>query len=386
MSRTVLALCLTAGILLTGCATVSNTVDKLNPFASSGPKPTELKSIQATAEVRLRWSMNIGKAGDYVFAPAVVGNSVYVAAADGSIARLDGGAPAWRIKAGQMLSAGVGSDGKLVVVGTAKGEVLAFSAADGKPLWRARVSSEVLATPTVGAEGVAVRSGDNRIFLLDAGDGSRKWFYQRATPALSLRGFAPPIFADRFLMAGFPAGKLVLLDLRNGAPVWEGTVALPKGATELDRIADIVSLPVVEGNLVCAVAFQGRVACFDLGQGGQLTWGRDLSSSSGLSIDNRYLYVSDDKGVVHSLDRSSGSSIWKQDKLANRRLSAPLARRTLVAVGDLAGQVHFLRREDGDFAARLATDGTAIRAAPQLFGSDVLIQTSGGMVAAIEVR
>jgi len=375
------------GALVSGCSTVGETVGKLNPFASSGPKPAELKPIKATTDVRVLWKYSIGKSGDYVFSPAIVGSSVYVAAADGSIARLDeNGAAQWRIKAGQPLSAGVGSDGRLVVVGTPKGEVLAFSASDGKALWKVKVSSEVLAAPAVGDDGVAVKSGDNRIHLLDAKDGSRKWFYQRAVPALSLRSFAPPVFSDRYLVSGFPAGKIVVLDLKNGAPVWEGAVSLPKGATELDRVADIVSTPVVDGNQACAVAFQGKVSCFDLGQGGQLLWSRDISSAAGLAVEGRYVYVSDDKGTVHALDRSSGGSVWKQDSLTNRRLSAPMPRRVLVAVGDLAGIVHLLQREDGGFAARVATDGTPIQAPPQLLGLHFLVQTTGGAVVAIEAR
>ena len=386
MQRSALA-ALLAGLFLAGCSTLSDSVSRANPWAGkSGPKPTELQAIKATETARVRWSMQIGKSDAYVFTPAIVGNSVYVAAADGSLARLDDGAVVWRIKAAPALSAGVGSDGQLVVVGTAKGDVLAFSAADGKPLWQTRVTSEVLATPAVGDEGVAIKSGDNRIFLLDAKDGNRKWFYQRATPPLSLRNFAGPVFAERYVFSGFPGGKLLALDARNGAPIWEGTVALPKGATELDRVADVVSPPLFDGTHLCAVAFQGRIACFDLKQGGQLMWARDFSSSTGLTVDGRHLFATDAKGAVHALERESGGSIWKQDKLLNRNVSAPVVQRSLVAVGDLQGIVHLLRREDGDFAARVSTDGTPILSPPQILGSSFLVQTAGGTVAAIEVQ
>jgi len=375
-----------AGALtLAGCSTISDTMDSINPFTSSGPKMTPLEPIKSTADVHTRWTATAGKAGNYAFTPAVAGTSVYIAGSDGTVARLDDGAAVWRINAGQPLSAGVGSDGKLVAVGTPKGEVLAFSAADGKPLWQARVSSEVLAAPAVGSDGVAVRSGDNRVFLFDA-DGRRKWAYQRATPPLSLRSTASPVFADKYVFVGFPGGKLAALDLKNGAPVWEGTVALPKGTTELDRVADIVSVPVVDGRQVCAVAFQGRVACFDLGQGGQLVWAKDFSSAAGITIDGRYLFVTDEKGAVHALDRSTGASLWKQDKLLNRRVSAPVVKRGLVMVADGQGVVHFLSRDDGAFAARAQTDGTPVVAPPQAVGTAFLVQTSGGTVTAMDAQ
>jgi outer membrane protein assembly factor BamB len=386
MSRQLAALMVASGLLLAGCATVSDTIDSINPFASAGPKMAPLGPLTATADVRTAWSASAGKAGDYTFTPAVVGSAVFVASRSGTVSKLEDGKLVWKIDAGQPLSAGVGANGRLLVVGTSKGEVLAFSSENGKALWQAKVSSEVLAAPVVSDDGVAVKSGDNRIHLLDAGDGGRKWVYQRSTPSLSVRSAGSPVFADRYIFVGYPGGKLVALAIQNGAPVWEGAVALPKGATELDRVADIVAPPVVDGRLICAVAFQGRVACFDMGQGGAMVWSRDLSSVAGLAMDSRYLFVADDKGVVYALDRQSGSSLWKQDKLKNRRLSAPVVQRGLVAVADAEGIVHFLSREDGSFAARQKTDGTPVRAPLQMLGNAVLVQTTGGNVSAIEAQ
>lgn len=369
-------------LLLAGCSTI----ESMNPFAgSSGPKMAVLQPITATTEARVVWRENVGKGDDYVFVPAVVGSSVYAASKDGNLVRFDDGKQAWRINAGQPLSGGVGSDGKIVVVGSPKGDLLAFSAADGTPLWKTKATSEILAAPALGEGLVVVRSGDNRLAAYDQADGKRKWIYQRPTPALSLRVTASPVVADKFVFAGFPGGKLIAVSTSNGAPVWEGTVALPKGTTELDRVADITSPPVIDGRDICAVAFQGRVACFDLGSG-NLVWARDMSSAAGLSIDGRYIYVSDDKGAVHALDKASGASIWKQDKLSLRRLTAPLARRNYVAVADVQGIVHFLNREDGSFAARVITDGSPVAAALQVLGNSLVLQTRSGGVFAIEAQ
>jgi len=384
VSAVKLPLAAIAAVLLAGAC---STVEKLNPFSSSTPKakPTELAAIQSTAELKTLWQIGIGSAGEFSFSPAVVGDSVYAAARDGSVARFDGGRQVWRTAAGQTLSGGVGSDGKVVVVGTPKGEVLVFDAATGRETWKARVSSEVLAAPAVEDGLVVVRSGDSRIFGFDAGDGKRRWVYQRSTPALSLRSNVGVVMAGRVTLAGFPGGKLLAIANNNGAAVWEVTVALPKGSTELERVADVTSLPVVSGSMVCAAAFQGRVACFDTASGNTL-WSRDMSSNAGLDVDSRYLYVTDDKGAVHALDRSNGASVWKQDKLVQRGLTRPLSLGGHVAVADYQGVVHLLRREDGAFAARASTDGSAVRAEPVHFGQGVLVQTANGGLHALDVR
>ena len=111
-----------------------------------------------------------------------------------------------------------------------------------------------------------------------------------------------------------------------------------------------------------------------------------MSAGTGVVLDGRVLFLTDEKGMVYGLDRLAGGSLWKQDKLKNRRLSAPAIRRGLVVVADGEGIVHFLSREDGSFAARQKTDGTPVRAPLQTLGSAVLVQTTGGEVSAIEVQ
>ena len=366
---------------LTGCSTLED----LNPFADSGPKMAELQPIEAKLAARIIWQQSVGESGVYSFTPAVLGTSIYAASGEGDLVRIDGGKQAWKVDVGQPLSGGVGADETMFVVGSPKGDLLAFSTKDGTPLWKVKTSSEILSPPVIGSGMVIVRTGDNQLAAYDAKDGKRKWFFQRPTPALSLRVSARSLIDGKYVFAGFPGGKLIAVATSNGAAVWDGTVAVPKGATELDRVADITSAPVISGRSVCAVAFQGRVACFDLGSG-NLVWARDMSSAAGLDVDSRFLYVSDDKGAVHALDMASGASIWKQDKLSLRRLTAPVARRGYVAVADAEGIVHFLSREDGSFIARLETDGSPVVAPPQKLGNGVLVQTSEGGLYAIEAE
>jgi len=368
-------------LTLAGCSTL----DSINPFASSGPKMAVLQPINASAQARVVWRESVGKTDVYAFVPAVLGSTVYAASKDGNLIRVDDGKLTWKINAGQPLSGGVGADANLVVVGSPNGDVLAFASTDGQPLWKAKATSEILSPPALGEGIVVVRSADNRLAAYDVLDGKRKWFFQRPTPALSLRVTASPVIAGKYVFAGFPGGKLIAVSTSNGAALWDGTVAVPKGSSELDRVADITSAPVISGRTICAVAFQGRVVCFDLGNG-NLVWARDMSSAVGLAIDARYLYVTDDKGSVHALDMASGASIWKQDKLFMRRVTAPVPLRGLIAVADVQGVVHFLSRDDGSFAARLTTDGSPVIAPLQTLGSLLLVQTSNGGVYAIEAQ
>jgi outer membrane protein assembly factor BamB len=346
---------------------------------TTGPKPAELVPLERPKEVRALWSAKVGEAERFVFSPALAGDSVYAAARDGSVVRLAAasGAERWRTGLKTRLSAGVGADARTVAVATEQGEVLALDAQDGKLRWRARVSSEVLAAPAVGAGLVVVRSADNRVFAFGADDGKRRWVYQRAPASLVVRSPAGVVLFEDTAFAGFAGGKIAALALSNGGLRWEATVALPKGTTELERVTDVVGTPVAQGREVCAAAYQGRAACFEAANGRQI-WAREVSSATGVSLDARYAYVSDERGAVHAFDRSNGRSVWKQDRLAHRQLSLPLAAGEAVAVGDLEGYVHFLAQDNGAFVARYATNGGAVRAAPVPLQRGFVVQTQDG--------
>jgi len=354
---------------------------------SSGPKMAELPELKHPAPVKTLWRVYIGPVDEGGFFPAVSGAAIFAAARDGTVVKVDAanGRVLWRAETSVRLSGGVGSDGALIAVGSDDGEVIALEAGDGKIRWRARVSSEVLSPPTVTGDLVLVRSGDSRIFALDAADGKRRWLYQRASPPLSVRSPLGIVVSRGFAFIGFSAGKLVAVSLANGAPRWEATVALPRGTTELERVTDVVGLPAVTDREVCAAAYQGRVGCFDIGNGNSL-WTRELSSATGVGLDPRYLFVSDEKGAVHALDRGGGTSVWKQDRLFLRRLTAPVALGREVAVADVRGYVHFLERESGAFLARAETDGSRVSAALVPFGGGLLAQTLDGNLYALAIQ
>jgi outer membrane protein assembly factor BamB len=372
-----IALAMAAG--LSACSSL----DKLNPFSGDGKKALALPSLAAEERLSLAWKSGIGGAGEYSYVPAVVGGAVFVAARNGDVTRVENGAQIWRTSIGQVISGGVGSDGTLVVVGTPKSDVVALDAKSGKELWRARAGSEVLSAPALGDGMVVVRSGDSRIVAFDAADGKRRWIYQRATPPLSLRSSVGVRMADGKVFAGFPGGKLAALSSSAGSVVWEATVALPKGTTELERVTDVTSEPVVVNGIVCSVAYQGKLACFEVGNGNAI-WSRDVSSSLGIDADSRYVYVTDEDGVIDALDRSSGASIWRQDQLKSRGVGRPLVLGERIAVADASGYVHLLRRTDGALMARIQTDSSGIRAPLIGSGNKLIAQSIDGGVFAID--
>lgn len=377
-------------LLLSGCQTLPESWTSWLPsslptpsltwlgIGKDKPKPGPLPAYQNVASANVRWRVALGVTGGANFAPAVLADVIYASAPDGTIVSVDWatGRQNWRIKTDKPLQAGVGASLNTVAVGTQKGEVLAFDK-NGKPLWQAKVSSEVAGPPKAAEGKILVWSIDGKIFAFDETDGSQKWVYQRLSPSLTVRRFVGGTLTRGAVFTGTAGGKLLALDVNTGTLGWEANVATPKGATELERIADVTSLPVVDGKQVCAVAFQGRVACFEL-QRGTLLWSRDFSSLAGLELDEEYLYLTDDKGSVYALDKATGASVWKQDKLAARFPSGPARVGGYVGIVDGEGYLHLLDPRTGALVGRVATDGSPALAQPYGDGDVIIWQSAAG--------
>ncbi len=349
--------------------------------------PSELNEIKSTVQAKVLWSSRLDMSEDDDFTPAVDNGYIYAAGSKGEVIKLSAssGKQEWRVNLGEAITGGVGIGANLVLIGTKSGYVVAYDL-NGKMLWKAKVSSQVLSAPKVDFGVVVVRCGDSRIYGLNAVDGSRKWIYERATPPLSLKSSAGVVLDGGAAYAGFAGGKLISLRVEDGKVLWEVSVAQPKGTTEIERIADITSLPVVDGPLVYAVAYQGKVAAVDRATG-RIAWSRDISSYTGLSAEDARVFVSHTTSAVYALDFSTGKTYWRQGDLRQRRITAPLPMGNMIAIGDVEGYIHLLNREDGVFVGRLKIEDAPVMPQMVALGSSTVIaQTRKGGIYAISLK
>lgn len=363
--------------VLTGCSSVDN---------SQPPSPL-VEITKPIGKLEIAWKASGGSAEIYRFFPSVDSNMLVSGAASGQINGFDinSGQQLFSVKPEAGLSGGVAGWGELVVAGTNKGAVLAYGRLTGQKKWQTQLGSEIIASPVIANGRVVVRTGDGRIFGLEATDGKVVWQVRRSQPALILRNYASATVVEGVAYVGLAGGKLVAIAVYDGKILWESVVASSRGATELDRVSDVVSQPVVSGGHVCAVAFQGKVACF-AASNGTLLWAKDVSSSAGLAIDARNVYVTDSAGALAAYERSIGRLVWRQDSLTGRRLTAPILFGKYLAVGDFEGFVHLLDAEDGALVARTATDSSKVLVAPIVNNERLIVQTESGSVYSLALR
>ncbi len=370
---------------LSGCGTVKGWLAE----ESHELPPTEL--VEFTTEftpVKL-WSTDTGGGSDSDYSDIAVwlqSEMAVVVGYEGDVSAYNAatGKRLWQASLDVPVITGAGGGEGLILIGTQEGEIFALDETNGDLLWQQQLTSEVLAPPKAAKGVVVARTADGRMRGLSASDGTVLWNYQRKVPLLSLRGASAAVVADDKVIAGYANGKLVALAIQSGQVIWEKSVAVPRGRSELERLVDIDSEPVIKDGIVYAVAYHGQVAAFDL-ESGQKLWSRDMSSRSGLDVaESGTIYISDDADYVWALQ--GRDALWRQTRLLRRKLSAPVVAGNQVVVGDFEGYVHWISRDDGRFVARTNISKSAIRSKPVVKDGIVYVLANDGELTAFKVQ
>ena len=341
------------------------------------PKPAELPTNVAVLGVRQAWTVRI-PAGSFPLQADVSGDTVTVAAADGTVVAIDArtGLESWRGNAGAPLSAGVGSDGSIAAVVTTNNDLVALEG--GKVLWKQKLTGETFTAPLVAGRRVFVQGADRTTSAWDGQSGRRLWAQQRTAENLVLRKPGVLLAVGDTLVAGV-GGRLVGMDPANGASRWEAPIAAPRGTNDVERLVDLTGSVSRVGDSVCARAYNANVGCVDALRGG-LLWSKPAVGAEGVGGDDRFVYGTESNGEVVAWRRADGTRAWVSTRLKYRTLTAPLAVGRSIILGDSSGLVHLLSREDGSPLNRLTPDGSAIAAAPVVSGNTVVVVTRNGGV------
>jgi outer membrane protein assembly factor BamB len=345
---------------------------------SKRPEPAPLAANVPLIGVKQAWASRIGEVPAGA-SPNVVGNTVVVAAADGTVAAIDAanGRDLWRASAGAAVVTGAGTDGKLAAVVTRDNEVVAFDS--GKQIWKAKLPAQAFTAPFVGGARVFVLLADRSVHAFDGASGKKLWTQQRtATEPLVLSKAGTMLAVGDTLVVG-QGGRLVGLNPGNGSVRWEAPIASPRGTNDVERLVDLVGNTSRIGDVVCARAFQAAVGCVNASRG-TLLWNRPANGAEGIHGDGNLVFGTETDGKLIAWRRSDGQQAWASERLLYRSLSAPLVVGRSVVVGDNSGNLHMLSREDGSPLNRLTTDGSAIIGSPVLAGDSLVAVTKSGGV------
>jgi outer membrane assembly lipoprotein YfgL len=351
-------------------------------------KPSELVQFTNTASIGQTWQSTTGSKVDFPLQVAVVGQYAATASKQGIVALLDtdNGRDIWRIKINTELSSGVGYDGQIAAVTTLNNDLIALKAVNGAPeiAWSRPLLARTYTAPLVAGGRIFALTGDRSVQAFDASNGAKLWTFQRTSDPLILSQLGTLGVYRNTLLVGH-SGRLLGLNPDNGQVQWETSVATTRATNDIERLIDLVGAPSRAGDSVCVRAYQAAVACVDASKG-TAVWSKTTQGATGVSGNADVLVSTELNGHVKAWNRTSGETLWTNEKLAYRGLSAPMLIGNSVVIGDAEGYVHVLNRTDGTFTARFKTDGSAIAAQPVAAGNIVVVATAAGGIFAFSPK
>jgi len=373
---------LAAALLLGGCSWLD--------FGGDEIKPAELTKFDERVKLARNWSSDIGSGVESYAAslrPAVSSGRVFAADPEGDVSAFDAatGKRIWRSELELELSGGVAAAGGLVVVADLDGLVVALDATSGAQLWSAQVSSEVLAAPATDGNMVAVQTIDNQLYLLEGDSGELRWRHDADAPILTVRGGGSPLISAGNVYAGFDSGKLIGFNGGNGSLLWESRLALPQGRTELERMVDIDGQPLLVGDVLYSVSYQGQLGALSRGTGRTL-WQQPASSFSSPAYGSEQLFVVGEDDTVLAFGAGGGQQLWSNGQLFLRRLVAPIAFGGYLAVADGEGYLHLLDQIDGSFVGRTRVDSAGVSVAMVASGDQLIVQANDGSLSSYSIK
>ncbi|MDF3014183.1 MAG: bamB [Cellvibrio sp.] len=376
----------------------------------TGNEPMELVDFKETLDLDKVWSRGIGEGQNKGFSsltPALDGDAIYAVDYEGLVVAMNSqtGKKLWKRTVNEskeglwsqlksffyaddpnrQIVGGIAAENGLLLVATYAGEVMALSKETGDELWRKQLPGEVVSAPRTNGNVVAAQTVNGKLFALDAKTGEQLWFYDNPPPVLTLRGTPSPIVTDTAIYAGFSNGRMMAFNPANGLILWEQRIASPKGRSELERMVDIHSSPIIKDGVIYVGTYQGRISALARGTGKPL-WGQDGSTSENVALSTDKLFVSHANGKLVAYNSTTGEQLWSNEKMLRRLLNGPQVFGDYIAVVDFEGYMHVVNQSDGEFVARTKVDGDGARAPMLTDGEMLYVYTNSGKLIAYKAE
>ena len=374
--------------MLTGCSGL---------FEKDVVKIAPVPEFDNKIEVHELWSKSVGSgSGTWytLLAPAVDSKYVFAADRGGNVYSIDRitGSTIWSTdlddedenddKRSARLSGGVAEGESNVYVGSENGWVYALSKTDGKLAWKSNPGCEIVSKPAADSGSVFVLCSNGCAHAYSEYDGSEIWNTAAENQGLTVRGVSSVLAKGGVIIYGTAAGNTAIVHQKNGLLLNMIRTGHARGASNLERLIDVDSAPVLDGTVLYTVAYQGDLVATDLRQHREL-WRTKLSSLGDISVGGGKVFVTDDQGHVQAISSYDGGNEWHNDALSYRNVTGTAAAGGYVVVGDMDGYLYFLDAYTGEFAAKYRLDRGSVYSAPAVYDGIIYAETSKGNVYAI---
>jgi outer membrane protein assembly factor BamB len=207
------------------------------------------------------------------------------------------------------IGGGLALDGGRLFATTGFAEVVAMEAKTGKVVWRKNLGAPMRSAPTVRGGRLFAVTMNNQLFALNATSGDTLWQHRGLPEIASVLGGASPAVDQGTVVVPYTSGELIALKVENGGVLWQESLTAIRRTDVVSNLAGIRGRPVIDRGLVIAISNGGVMAAIDL-RTGQRVWSREIAGIESPWVAGDYIFVLTTESEIAAVSRKTGEIIW----------------------------------------------------------------------------
>lgn len=339
-------------------------------FADHAPLHPKMDTM-----VKKSWKKSIGKAlnsyQSFNASPIVFNNTIFTLNTSHEIMALNAktGKKVWQLALkseldkDQIITPGsLAIDGANLIAVLGSGDIYSINLVNKKTNWHKNLNEPVRSTPTIKDGQVFVKSLNNKLSVFDIANGNLIWTHTGLPEKLTIFGDSSPAIGQNIVVVTYSSGEIYALDLKTGGEIWSDSLGNTNTFDLSENILDVVASPVIVGNLLHIVNYNGKLTTFNL-KTGQKYWTRSVSSVTTPWIAGNSIFIVAENGLLACVYRKTGQVKWvvnlnktmhaklKQKDRSNAIFTAPFLAGNRLIIGSNKGYIASFNPQNGEISA-----------------------------------
>ena len=207
------------------------------------------------------------------------------------------------------IGGGIGIFKNSLIITSPYGQIISLEILTGKKKWEMNVDSFIRSAPTIFDNKVLALTSSNKLYVLNALDGSLLWQHQGIFNNTTLID-SPKVAADEnIIIVPYSNGEFFALNLNNGKEIWRSSFIDIEVKETSNTFSDIDAFPVIKKDLVIITSAIGKLFAINKKTGNKL-WIRDISSTQTPLVNGNSIFIVNRNKEIICLNILDGGTKW----------------------------------------------------------------------------
>ena len=196
-----------------------------------------------------------------------------------------------------------------LIINSPYGQIISLGIVKGEINWEINVDSFIRSTPTVFENKLLSLTSSNKLYVLNADDGSLLWQHQGIFNNTTLIGSPKVAVDENIVIAPYSNGEFFALNLNNGKEIWRNSFIDLEVKETTNAFSDIDAFPVIKKDIVIITSAIGKLFAVNKKTGSKL-WTRDISSTQTPLVNGNSIFIVNRYEEIICLNILDGGTRW----------------------------------------------------------------------------